>query len=155
MWNFLGKFSYTFSTIILWTTYEQLLTWIYYCVSYQKFGYFGFLFWFNSAFLLSKMKPFFLNLDTSSSCVTSPLQLREVCTNLQIKRFSLMKLWYTIWMHGVSEFQNNKIKVHLPHIYAFWNCLSNHNLALIIAERFTKNSQNSISLLLNITPWCR
>ena len=83
------------------------------------------------------------------------LSSREVCTNLQIKRLSLMKLWYTIWMYGVSEFQNNKIKVHLPHIYAFWNCLSNHNLALIIAERFTKYSQNSISLLLNITPWCR
>ena len=24
--NFLGEFSYTFSTIILWSTYEQLLT---------------------------------------------------------------------------------------------------------------------------------
>ena len=36
MGNFLWKFSYTFSTIILWSTYEQLLTWICYCVSNQK-----------------------------------------------------------------------------------------------------------------------
>ena len=88
----------------------------------------------------------------------------EVCTNLQIKRFPLMNLWYTIWMYRGSEFQNNNIKKHLPHIYSFLDYLSrnllkinanNHNLALIIAERFTKNSQNSISLFLNITPWYR
>ena len=55
---------------------------------------------------------------------------REVCTNLQIKRFPLMKLWYTIWMYGGSEFQNNNIKKHPPHIYSFWNCLS-RNLRII------------------------
>ena len=55
---------------------------------------------------------------------------REVCTNLQIKRFPLMKLWYTIWMYEGSEFQNNNIKKHLPHIYSFWNCLS-RNLLII------------------------
>ena len=62
MGNFLGKFSYTFGTIILWSTYEQLLTWICYCVSNQKqvlTGYFGFLFWFSSAILFSKMKLLF------------------------------------------------------------------------------------------------
>ena len=77
------------------------------------------------------------------SCLLS----REVCTFLQIRRFPVMKLWYTIWMYGGSEFQNNNTKKHLPHSYSFWNCLSrnllynyanNHNLALIIAERFTK-----------------
>ena len=87
---------------------------------------------------------------------------REVCTNLQIKRYPLMKLWCTIWMYGSSKFQNNNIKKHLPHIYCFWKCLSrnlltirlanNHDLAVIFAERFTKNSQNCISLFLNITP---
>ena len=48
---------------------------------------------------------------------------REVCTNLQIKRFPLMKLSYTIWMCGGSIFQNNNIKKHSSHIYSFWNCL--------------------------------
>ena len=32
----------------------------------------------------------------------------EVCTNLQIKGFLLMKLWYTIWMYGVL---NSKIAI--------------------------------------------
>ena len=92
------------------------------------------------------------------------LLLREACTNLQIKTFPLMELWYTIPIHGGSEFQNNNIKKNLPHIYSFWNCLSRNLLiirliiitlfiiiTLIIAERFTKNSQNSISLFINIT----
>ena len=75
-----------------------------------------------------------------------------------------MKLWYTIWIYGSTEFQNNNIKKHPPHTYSFWNYLSrnlliikadNHNLALIIAERFTKKSQNSISLFVNMTPLYR
>ena len=75
---YLGKFSYTFSVTVPWSTYEQLLTWICYCVSNQKWiltGYFGFLFWFSSAILLSKMKSLFLNLYTSSQWVTALLQL--------------------------------------------------------------------------------
>ena len=94
----------------------------------------------------------------------SYLLSREVFTNLQIKRFPLMKLWYTIWIYGSTEFQNNNIKKHPPHTYSFWNYLSrnlliikadNHNLALIIAERFTKKSRNSISLFVNMTPLYR
>ena len=54
----------------------------------------------------------------------------EVCTNLQIKRFPLMKLWYTIWMCGGSEFQNNSIKKHPPHIDSLWNCLSRNLLIM-------------------------
>ena len=71
MGNPLGKFSYTFSTIILWSTYEQLLSLICYCVSNQKkfltgFNWlFGFFFLFSSVILLSKMKSLFLNLYTS------------------------------------------------------------------------------------------
>ena len=85
---------------------------------------------------------------------------REVCTNLQIKLFSLVKLWYTIWMYGSSEFQSNNIKKDPSQIYYLWKYLSrkftfnqanNHNFFLIIAKRFTKNSQNSLSLFLNIT----
>ena len=76
---------------------------------------------------------------------------REVCTNLQIKRFSLVKLWYAIWMYVGSEFQSNNIKKHPPHINSFWNCSSWNlllirliNFALIIAERFMKASKQFI-----------
>ena len=50
---------------------------------------------------------------------------------------------------------------HLISIYSFWNCLSrklllisanNHNLVLIIVEKFKKNSQHSLTLFFNITP---
>ena len=37
---------------------------------------------------------------------------REVCTNLQIKRFALIKFWYTIWIYRGSKFQNYNIKKH-------------------------------------------
>ena len=55
---------------------------------------------------------------------------REVCSHLQIKRLPLMRLWYTIWVYGGSNFQNNNIKKHLPHIHSFWNCLSRHLLII-------------------------
>ena len=48
----------------------------------------------------------------------------------KLKRFLLVKLWYTIRMYGRSELQNNNIKKHPSHIYCFWNCLS-RNLFLI------------------------
>ena len=54
------------------------------------------------------------------NCLLSP----EVCTYLQIKRFPLMKLPYTIWKYGGSAFQTNNIKKHPCHIYSSWNCLS-------------------------------
>ena len=135
MGNFLGKFSYTFSTIIMWGTYEQFLTWISYCVSNQKqilTGYFGFLFWFSSSILLSEMKSLFLNLHTSSQWVTSLLQLpiyHGKCALIcKLKRFSLVKLWYTIWTYGSFTLQSNNIKKHPSHMYSFWNYLSSLNL---------------------------
>ena len=117
MGNPLGKFSYTFSTIILWSTCEQLLTWICYCVSNQKqvlIGYFGFLFWFSSAILLSKMKSLLLNLYTSSQWVTALLQLHiyhgKCVLVYKLKRFLLVKLWYAIWTYGGFTLQSNNTK---------------------------------------------
>ena len=137
MGNPLVKFSYTLSTMILWSTYEQLLTWICDCVSNQKqvlIGYFGFLFWFSSTILLSKMKFLFLNLYTSPQWVTSLLQLpiyHGKCVLIyKLKRFPLIKLWYTIWTNGGFKLQSNNIKKHPSHIYSFWNCLGK-NLLLI------------------------
>ena len=57
---------------------------------------------------------------------------QEVCTNLQIKRFPLMKLWYTTWMYGGSESQNNNIKNHPSHIYSFLNYSSRNLLILTL-----------------------
>ena len=57
---------------------------------------------------------------------------QEVCTNLQIKRFPLMKLWYTTWMYGGSESQNGNIKNHPPHIYSFSNYSSKNFLILTL-----------------------
>ena len=45
---------------------------------------------------------------------------REVCTNLWIKRFSLMKFWYKIWMYGSTDFQNKNFEKHPPHKYFFF-----------------------------------
>ena len=106
----LRKFSYTFTTIIMWSTCEQLLTWICYCASNQKWvlkmSYFGFLFWFTSAILLSKMKSLFyqpLHQFSMGHCATSTgYPSREVCTNLQ---FSLVKLWNIIWTYGGFNLQ--------------------------------------------------
>ena len=53
---------------------------------------------------------------------------REVCTNLQITRFPLMKFPYKIWIHGGTDFQSNNIEKHSFHIYSFWNCLSRNFL---------------------------
>ena len=86
-------------------------------------GYFDFLFWFSSAILLPKMKSLFLNLYTSPQGVTSLLQqllLQEVCTNLQVKRFLLMKFWYLIWMYGGSNIHGNIIQKHPSHKYLFF-----------------------------------
>ena len=130
--NFLGNFSYIFSTDILWNLYEELLTWICYFVSNQKYvltGYFGLVPPFN--FL--KWNHFFSTIIPAlreSRHYLNYILSREVHTNSQIKRFSLMKLWYTIWMYGGSEFQDNNIKKHTTHTYSFWNCLS-RNLIII------------------------
>ena len=164
--NFLGKFSYTFSTKILWSTEYATVFSI-----KNKFSrltcYFDILIWFSSVILLSKMKSFFLNLYTSPQWVNSILQLLlrlEVCTNLQIKRFPLMKFRYTIWIYGVSDTKRNNIEKDPSRKYLLFlgNCLSrhlliiranNHNLVLIITEKFKKISQNSWTLFLNIIPW--
>ena len=116
------------------STCEQLLTWICYCVFNQKsvlIGYFGFLFWFSSVVLFSKMKSLFLNLYTSSQWATSLLQLpinHGKCALIyKLKTFSLVKLWYTIWTYGGFTFQSNNIKKHPSHKYSFWNYLSRNS----------------------------
>ena len=48
------------------------------------------------------------------------LSPREVCTNLQIKRFLLMKFWYKIWIYGGTDFQSNNIEKHPSHKYLFF-----------------------------------
>ena len=86
---------------------------------------FGFLFWFSSAILLSRMKWIFLNLYISLQWARHYFSyLLSWCTNLQTKRTPLMKLSRTIWMYGGSEFQNNNIKKDPTHFYYYWNCLS-------------------------------
>ena len=129
MGNFLGKFSYTFSTAILWNLYEQLLTWICYCL--LSMVVLAFYFDLVQPFYFLKWNRFFstfIPVLRESRHYFNYLLSREVCTNLQIKMFPLIKLWYTIRTYGVSEFQNNNIKKHPPHIYSFWNCLSRNLL---------------------------
>ena len=119
MGNFLGKFSYTFSTTILLRTYEQLLTWI--CsLSFKR------LFWLLyfdlvPPFYFLKWNRFFSTVIlvlSESRDYLSYLLPKEVCTNLEIKRFPLMKFWYTICMNGGTDFQSNNIEKHPTH-----NCL--------------------------------
>ena len=72
-----------------------------------------------------------------------------------------MKLWNNLNVRG---FLISKVAIlkstHLINIYFFWKSLSknllwtnNHNLALIIAEKFTKSSQNRLTLFLDITAY--
>ena len=95
--NFLEKFSYTFSTTYLWSNYEQLLNWICYCVSKNKFQPVILSFYFDLVlpFYFLKRNRFFSTfrpVPCESRQYFSYLLLREVCTNLQIKRFPLTKL---------------------------------------------------------------
>ena len=120
MGNFLGKFSYTFSVTIQYATLFPIK---------NKFWPVILTFYFDLVppFYFLKWNRFFLNfisVTRESRNYFSYLLSREVCTNLQIKRFPLMKLSYTIWMYGGSEFQNSNIKKHPSHIYSLWNCLS-------------------------------
>ena len=76
-----------------------------------------------------------------------------------------MKFWYIIWMYGSSDFQSNNIEKVPSHKYLFFLKLleekftfdeaNNHNFALIISEKFSKNWQKSLTLFLNITHWYR
>ena len=66
-------------------------------------------------------------------------------------------------MYGGSSSQRNNIDKHPFHKYLFFlkllekkftfNYANNHNLTLIISEKFTKISQNSLTLLGNRTRW--
>ena len=59
------------------------------------------------SFYFQKWNRFILNFYASPQWVMSLLNYLlpwKVCANLQIKRFSLMKFWYIIWMYGGSEF---------------------------------------------------
>ena len=132
MGNFLLKFSYTFSTIIVWSTYEQLLTWICYCEYawiYQSKISFNWLFWlliwFSSAILLSKIKLLSFNLYTSPRephHYFNYLLSREVCTNLQTKISANETLIRNLNVQN-TKFKNNNIKKHPPQIYSFWKLL--------------------------------
>ena len=106
MENFLGEFSHTFSTIILWSTYEQLLNWICYWVSDQKnvlIGYFGFLIWFSSVILLSKMKslfsqPFYQSSAsrvTTSTCVL--IVVTSVVAHVKLSCSIFIVVFYIFW----------------------------------------------------------
>ena len=79
----------------------------------------------------------------------------KVCTNLQIKRFPLMKFWYTIWM-GVLISKVTILRITcLINIYYFWNCLSKNLLLtrlIIINFTFTKNLQKIPAKQLNFIP---
>ena len=126
MGNFLGKFSYTFSLAIQYATVFSIK---------NKFWPVILTFYFDLVppFYFLKWNRFFstfIPVLSESHHYFNYLLSREVCTNLQIKRFPLMKLWYTIWMYGGSEFQNKVSKsTHLIFII-FKNCL-NRNLLLI------------------------
>ena len=120
MGNFLGKFSHTFSITIQYATVFPIKNkfWLVILTFYfDLVPPFYFLKW-NRVFTT------FIPVLHESRQYFNYLLSREVCTNLQIKRFPLMKLLYRIWMYGGSEFHYNNIKKHPPHIYSFWNCLS-------------------------------
>ena len=124
MGNFLGKFSYTFSTTIQYATVFPIK---------NKFWPVILTFYFDLVppFYFLKWNHFFstFTLVLSESHYYFDYQLsREVSTNLQIKRFPLAKLWCTIWMYRSSKFESNNIKKHPSHIYSFWNCLSRNLL---------------------------
>ena len=126
MGNFLGKFPYTFSIAIQYATVFLIK---------NKFWPVILTFYFDliPPFYFLKWNRFFstfIPVLRESRNYFNYLLSREVCTNLQIKRFALMKLWYAIWMYGDSKFQNNNIKKHLPHIYSFWKFLR-RNLLII------------------------
>ena len=78
----------------------------------NKFWFFFFFFAFYSdlvpPFYFVKWNRFFSTIIpvlSESRHYSNYLLSREVCTNLHIKTFPLVKLWYTIWMYGGSEFQ--------------------------------------------------
>ena len=130
--NFLGKFSYTFSTTILLRTYEQLLTWIcslsfkrlFWLLYFDLVPPFYFLKWnrFFSTFIL---------VLSESRHYLSYLLPKEVCTNLEIKRFPLMKFWYTICMSRGTDSKVTILKItQLINVYSLWRCLG-RNLLLI------------------------
>ena len=126
MGNFLGKFSYTFSITIQYATVFPIK---------NKFWPVILTFYFDLVppFYFLKWNCFFSTIIpvlSETRHYFNYLLSREMCANFQIKRFPLMKLSYTIWMYGSSEFQNNNIKMHPTHICSFWNCLS-RNLLII------------------------
>ena len=129
MGNFLGKFSNAFSTTVLWSTYEQLLTWIFYYVSNPVI-----LTFFSSDIWLSKMKSLFstfIPVSNGSRHYLNYLLPREVCTSLQIKKFPLMKFWYIFLIYGVLISKVTILKnTHLINIYSFWHCLSRDSLLI-------------------------
>ena len=122
---------YSHSMEHLWTVaYLNMLLCFQSKISFKRL--FLLLFWSTSAILLSKMKSLLFNLSTSSQWVLWLLQLpiyHGKCALIyKLKRFLLVKLWYTIWTYTGFTLQSNNIKKHPSHMYSFWNCLSRNLL---------------------------
>ena len=136
MGNFSGKFSYTFSKIILGSTYEQLLTWICYCVSNLKqvlTGYFLAFFYLVPPFFFLKWNRFFstfIPVLLESRHYFKYLLSREVCTNLKKLKISANEtLIHNLNVRGlwIPKYQYQKAP---PHVSSFWNCLSRNFLII-------------------------
>ena len=127
MGNFLGKFSYTFSITIQYATLFPIK---------NKFWPVILTFYFDlvPSFYFLKWNRFFwtfIAVLCESRHYFNYLLPREVCTNLQIKRFPLMKFWCKMWMYRGVDFQSNNFEKHPFHKNLFfWNCVG-RNLILI------------------------
>ena len=126
MGNFIGQFSYTFSITIQYASVFPIN---------NKFWQVVLTFYFDLVppFYFLKWNRFFsdfIPVLSKSSHYFNYLLHGKCALIYKLKRFLLVKLWYTIRMYGGSELQNNNIKKHPSHIYCFWNCLS-RNLFLI------------------------
>ena len=64
--------------------------------------------------------PTFIPVLSDSRHYFNYLLPRKVCANIQIKRFPLIKIWYTIWIHRGTDFQSNNIEKHLSNKYLFF-----------------------------------
>ena len=140
--NFLGKFSYTFSITIQYATVFPIK---------NKFWLVILTFYFDLVppFYFLKWNHFFstfIPVLSDSYHYFKYLLSGEVCTNLQIKRFPLVKFWNIIWLYGVSEFQCNNIKKHSSHIHSFWNCLSRNLPWLITTSCLISQFLSGLSL---------
>ena len=64
--------------------------------------------------------PTFIPVLSDSRHYFNYLLPRKVCANIQIKRFPLIKIRYTLWMYGDTNFQSSNIEKHLSNKYLFF-----------------------------------